>query len=209
MHGPVIGSALPLRAAGGVPGLRRSPAIGGVHRAAGIAVVNAASQAGHPPVVVGGVLVGVRTIRPSDAQAVVAMHARLSQRTRFLRYFSACPQLPPGELERIVQADHRDRETMVAEAGGRLIGLGQFARLARCPVEAEVALVVEDGVQRQGLGSVLFAQLAAAARRQRVSRFVAELLTDNLPIVSALVRAGYRVQQRPHPGGGVRLTFGI
>lgn len=157
----------------------------------------------------GAVPVRVRAIRPGDAQAVLALYARLSERTRFRRYFCASAHLPPGELKRIIDADGHDRETLVAEAGDRIIGVGQLQRLPHCSAEAEVAVVVEDAFQRQGLGSVLFAQLVATARRQRISRIVAELLADNMPIVCALVRAGYRIQQRQQHGGVVRLTVAI
>ena len=41
-----------------------------------------------------GTTVHLRPIRPDDADAVVALHSRFSERTRYLRYFSAYPRIP-------------------------------------------------------------------------------------------------------------------
>ena len=50
----------------------------------------------------------VRQIAPSDADAILALHARLSERTRYLRYFSAYPPPPV--------ATHRPSQTSSASA---------------------------------------------------------------------------------------------
>ena len=43
-----------------------------------------------------GGVVHLRPILPSDADAIVEFHSRLSGRTRYLRYFGAYPQIPRG-----------------------------------------------------------------------------------------------------------------
>ncbi|MCW2493426.1 MAG: CoA-binding protein, partial [Frankiales bacterium] len=51
-------------------------------------------------VVADGGTVHLRPITPDDADAIVAFHAKLSTRTRYLRYFSAYPTIPPRDLIR-------------------------------------------------------------------------------------------------------------
>ena len=56
-----------------------------------------------------GGVVHLRPILPSDADALVAMHSRLSERTRYLRYFGPYPYISPRDLERFTVVDHRTR----------------------------------------------------------------------------------------------------
>jgi len=53
-----------------------------------------------------GGTVHLRPIRPSDADALVRFHAGLSQRTRYLRYFSAYPRIPERDLYRFANGHH-------------------------------------------------------------------------------------------------------
>src|SRR6185312_6673781 len=71
-----------------------------------------------------GGTVHLRPVRPGDADALVAFHAGLSQRTRYLRYFSAYPRIPAKDLERFANVDHHDRVAFVAELGDALIAVG-------------------------------------------------------------------------------------
>src|SRR5690606_29019100 len=70
-----------------------------------------------------GTTVHLRQIRPEDAPAIVAMHARFSERTRYLRYFSPYPRIPERDLQRFVNVDHHDREAFVVIAGDRIVAV--------------------------------------------------------------------------------------
>jgi acyl-CoA synthetase (NDP forming)/RimJ/RimL family protein N-acetyltransferase len=153
-----------------------------------------------------GGTVHLRPIRPDDAPGIVAMHARFSERTRYLRYFSPYPRIPERDLRRFVTVDHRDREAFVAELGDELIAVGRYERIDAD--EAEVAFVVADAHQRRGLGSVLLEHLAAAAREARIVRFVAEVLPENGTMLRVFSDAGYRVD-RSYADGAVHLRFDI
>jgi acyl-CoA synthetase (NDP forming)/RimJ/RimL family protein N-acetyltransferase len=150
----------------------------------------------------------VRQIRPEDAPAVVALHSRFSDRTRYLRYFSPYPRIPPRELEHFVNVDHHDREAFVVELGDELIAIGRYDRLGAGSTEAEVAFVVEDAHQGRGLGSVLLEYLAAAAREEDITRFVAEVLPINSTMLRVFADAGYSVD-REYADGVVHLSFPI
>jgi acyl-CoA synthetase (NDP forming)/GNAT superfamily N-acetyltransferase len=155
-----------------------------------------------------GTAVHLRPIEPTDADGIVAMHARFSARTRYLRYFSPYPRIPERDLHRFVNVDHRDREALVVEAGGRLLAVGRYERLGPDAPDAEVAFVVEDAQQGKGIGSVLLEHLAAAAREEGINRFVAEVLPENGTMLRVFADAGYQVDRR-YADGVVHLTFPI
>src|SRR5215510_9695572 len=94
-----------------------------------------------------GSTVHMRPISPDDADRVVALHSRFSDRTRYLRYFSPYPRIPPRDLERFVNVDHRDREAYVVASGAELIAVGRYERLGAQAPDAEVAFVVQDAFQ--------------------------------------------------------------
>jgi acyl-CoA synthetase (NDP forming)/GNAT superfamily N-acetyltransferase len=150
----------------------------------------------------------LRQISPGDADAVVAMHSRFSERTRYLRYFSPYPRIPPRDLERFVNVDHVSREALVVAVGPDLIGVGRYERLGPDSPEAEVAFVVEDAYQGRGVGSVLLEHLAAAAAQVGIERFVAEVLPSNATMLRVFTDTGYEVSRR-YADGVVHLTFPV
>ncbi|MBU2662337.1 GNAT family N-acetyltransferase [Actinoplanes bogorensis] len=155
-----------------------------------------------------GSAVHLRQIQPSDAPAIVDFHSRMSERTRYLRYFSPYPRIPERDLERFVNVDHHDREAFVIVSGPRIMAVGRYERLGPESPEAEVAFVVEDAHQGRGIGSVLLEHLAEAARANGLTRFVAEVLPENAGMLRVFSDFGYHVQ-RKYADGVVHLSFPI
>ena len=154
-----------------------------------------------------GGVVHLRPIRPADAPAVVEFHARLSPRTRYLRYFGPYPQIPPRDLERFTVVDHHDHVAFVGILGGEIVAIGRYVRLGDSP-SAEVAFVVRDDHQGRGLGSILLEHLAAAARESGLRRFEAEVLAENHQMVRVFREAGYQVS-REYAEGALHLEFDV
>lgn len=154
-----------------------------------------------------GGTVHLRPIVPADADALVAMHARTSERTRYLRFFGPYPRIPAKDLARFTQVDYRYRVAFVLWLGGELIAVGRYEGMAGSE-EAEVAFLVEDAQQKRGLGSVLLEHLAAAARENGIRRFTAEVLAENPRMVRIFLDAGYRAD-RSYEEGVVHLEFPI
>ena len=122
-----------------------------------------------------GGTVHLRPIIEADADKVVEFHGRLSERTRYYRYFGPYPRMPRRDVERFTHVDYVDRVALVALLGDDIVAVGRYDRLGDRD-SAEVAFVVEDDHQGRGLGSILLEHLAAAAREQGLRRFVAEVL---------------------------------
>lgn len=155
-----------------------------------------------------GTTVQLRPICPEDADAILAMHSRFSERTRYLRYFSPYPRIPARDLRRFVNVDHRDREAFVVLSGERIVAVGRYDRLGPDAPDAEVAFVVEDSFQGRGIGPVLLEYLAEAGRQVGLTRFVAEVLPANGAMLRVFADFGYHVE-RQYADGVVHLTFPI
>jgi acyl-CoA synthetase (NDP forming)/GNAT superfamily N-acetyltransferase len=159
-----------------------------------------------------GGTVHLRPITPDDADRLVAFHGRLSDRTRYFRYFGAYPRIPPRDLERFVTVDHHNRVAYVALLGDDIIAVGRYERLhdaeGKYTDQAEVAFVVEDAHQGRGIGSILLEHLAAAAQESGLSRFVAEVLGENAQMVRVFRDAGYQIS-RVLEEGVLHLEFAI
>jgi acyl-CoA synthetase (NDP forming)/GNAT superfamily N-acetyltransferase len=155
-----------------------------------------------------GTTVHLRRIEPADADGIVAFHSRMSERTRYFRYFTPYPRIPERDLERFVNVDHAEREAFVVLAGDRITAVGRYERHAPTSPDAEVAFVVEDALQGRGIGSVLIEHLAAAARDVGITRFTAEVLPANGAMLRVFGDTGYPVTRR-YADGVVELSFPI
>lgn len=154
-----------------------------------------------------GGTVHVRPISPADADDLVEMHGRTSERTRYLRFFGPYPRIPARDLKRFTTVDYRNRVALVVTVGDDLIAVGRYDRYAESDT-AEVAFLVEDAHQGRGLGPMLLEHLAAAARENNIKRFAAEVLAENGRMVRTFIDAGYS-PSRSYEEGVVRLEFPI
>lgn len=155
-----------------------------------------------------GGAVHLRPIVPADADRIVAFHSKLSERTRYMRYFGPYPVMSPRDVVHMTTLDHRTRVALVALLGGEIIAVGIYEGLASLgrPESAEVAFVVADDHQGRGLGTVLLEHLAGAAAENDFTRFEAEVLTENRAMLSVFRDAGYQLT-RSFDGSTVHVEF--
>jgi acetyl coenzyme A synthetase (ADP forming)-like protein len=155
-----------------------------------------------------GATVHIRPIKPSDGAGISAMHSRLSPESVYLRFFSVLPQLTPKMLDHFVHVDYVARLALVAELGDQLIAVARYDQLATGDegAEAEVAFVVDDAHQGRGVGTILLEHLAAAARDNGISCFVADTLPQNSRMLRMFHEAGY-ADERRYADGVIRVSF--
>ena len=130
-----------------------------------------------------GARVLIRPIQPGDKEKLAAGLRQLSEESIRKRFLAAKPRFTAAELRYLTEVDFRDHVAYVAvrpDAPDVLVGVGRWIRLRDDPQVAEIAFVVSDALQRQGLGTVLAETLADAARERGVRRLVARMLPDNL-----------------------------
>ena len=136
--------------------------------------------------------VHVRPIRSDDDARLVAFHAKLSERSVYRRYFFMHPRLSADEVSHLTHVDYIERLALVAEVGGELVAIGRYDRLPGSD-EAEVAFVVADEYQHQGIGSMLLERLAAAAWGNGIRILVAQTLRDNRAMLDVFLGSGFPV----------------
>lgn len=130
-----------------------------------------------------GTEVLVRPATVEDVPAVVEMHDRCSARTLRGRYPATGDRPTPPRLRHLLDpARGVTLLALPAEAEPGLDGGAPVVAMANLIAEGtlgEVALLVEDGWQRRGLGSVLLRRLASYADRAGYAALVAHAQADD------------------------------
>jgi RimJ/RimL family protein N-acetyltransferase len=149
-----------------------------------------------------GARVHLRPIRPDDEPRIVAFHGRLSEDTRYHRFFSSKERLPPDWAHFFANVDYHRRLALVGErlvAGEpELMGVGRYDLTEEGT--AEVAFVVEDRWQDKGLGTMLFQDLLRAAETRGIRRFRAYVLADNDRMLRLISRYGQILEEKTERG---------
>jgi acetyltransferase len=145
--------------------------------------------------------VTVRPIRPEDEPLMAEFHRTLSDRTVYLRYFaslSLSARIAHERLLRICFGDYDREMVLVAEqrepltGERRILGVGRLNKL-RAQNEAEVAVLVSDRCQNQGLGFELLQRVIGVARDEKLSRVRSEMLYDNVAMQVISKRLGFQL----------------
>jgi acetyltransferase len=153
-----------------------------------------------------GTQVTLRPIRPEDEPALTALYERLSPQTAYQRFFTVMRRLPPDWVHILANVDYDRRMAIVALGpGGELIGVARYVYDERAQ-EAEIAIVIEDRWQAQGLGTRLLGELVGYAEARGIRRFRAYVLADNLRMFK-LIRRGTRILDRKLESGVVSLLL--
>lgn len=124
----------------------------------------------------------LRPIEPGDKPRLSLALARLSRETIRRRFFAAKPRFSTGELRYLTEIDGHNHLALVAlpaDDPDSIVAVARCVRLPDTPDTAEFAIVVGDGVQGRGLGTLLARELARDARAAGIHRFAATMLGDN------------------------------
>jgi RimJ/RimL family protein N-acetyltransferase len=163
----------------------------------------------HVAILADGARLFIRPIRPDDEPRLVELYSRLSEQTAYQRFFTLMRRLPPTWFHFFANVDYRRRLALVAEhdtaVGPELIGVGRYESTGD-EGTAEVALVVQDGWQGHGLGTVLLEDVLKAGAARGIRRFSAYVLADNHRMLHLLTNR-VDVLARGMEDGVVALTF--
>jgi GNAT superfamily N-acetyltransferase len=125
--------------------------------------------------------VTLRPIAPEDKPLLAAIFERLSEESRYRRFFTTKNELSPADLDYLVDVDHSDHGAIIAidPLSGKALGVARYIRSKGHAEVAEVAVTVADDWQGRGLGRALLDRLTYRARREGVRRFSALVQGDN------------------------------
>jgi RimJ/RimL family protein N-acetyltransferase len=149
-----------------------------------------------------GQTVTVRAIRPDDKDKIKRAFRDLEKESVYTRLFSHKTDLTEGDLKRITEIDFEKEVglvvTLESAAGEAVIGSGRYFAFAGADGKrhAEVAFLVEEDYQGQGMARTIMRHLAAIARCQKIACFEAEVLPENKAMLAAFARSGLPMSQR-------------
>src|SRR5688500_3534600 len=149
-----------------------------------------------------GAQVHLRPIRPDDEPRLVDLYSRLSQDTRYQRFFSNMQRLPPDWAHFLANVDGKRRFALVVEQPDdpALIAVGRYEPAPGEPDVAELAVVVQDGWQGKGIGTLLMEGLLREAAAHGITRFRAYVLAGNRRMLALLRHHTNVVEQRTERG---------
>ncbi len=153
-----------------------------------------------------GTEVTLRPIRPEDEPLMVKFHETLSDRSVYLRYFyslSLSSRVAHDRLVRICFVDYDREMAIVADCrdpntGHHIFGVGRLIK-SHAQNEGEVAVLVSDAYQDQGLGTELFRRVIQIAQDEKLSRVEAEILPDNFAMKKIAKKLGFRSRTPDDP----------
>jgi acyl-CoA hydrolase/GNAT superfamily N-acetyltransferase len=146
-----------------------------------------------------GTQITFRAVHPTDAPRMRELFYALSQQTMYYRFMSSQKIVSRQQIQDFVYIDHRNDVSIVGtlpEAHGEeIIALGNYY-LDPKTNRAEVAFVVQDQWQRQGIGTFLLRYLARVARRNGIRGFTAEVLAENKGMQAVFNKSNTKIQTR-------------
>ncbi|NLS77517.1 MAG: GNAT family N-acetyltransferase [Chloroflexi bacterium] len=150
-----------------------------------------------------GLPVRVRPVRLSDQRLLRAFFYAISEQSLYYRFFRVPKTVPPELVQRSERIDYEHELTLLGllQEGPRT----QVIAVSRYVVDpatqvADVALLVRDDYQRQGLGSQMLIYIGLAAQRRGCVGLKADILTSNTRALGMLRKSGYAVETQLHEG---------
>jgi RimJ/RimL family protein N-acetyltransferase len=122
--------------------------------------------------------VGLARLESSDRASLRRFFFRLSPETIYRRFHSPIVRPEQAQPERLLDLDHHDREAVVALDGEEIVGVARYVRRPGAN-SAEVAVVVADDWQRQGLATRMLRALGELALAAGVRQFTLNMQADN------------------------------
>jgi RimJ/RimL family protein N-acetyltransferase len=144
----------------------------------------------------------IRALRPEDRTDYLAAVERTSDQSLYRRFFGPKRGFTEREVAFFMNIDFAKHVALaaVADEGGRPVIVGGGRYIVTEPGKAEVAFVVVDGYQGQGIGAALMRHLAAIARAAGLEELIAEVLPDNIAMLKVFEKSGLAITTKRNSG---------
>ena len=156
----------------------------------------------------GGSLLRIRPIRPEDATLEIDFVERMSERSRYMRFFSAARGLTPQMLARFTQVDYDRELALIAlpEPGAeRILGVARYNTNPDGD-SCEFAIAIADDWSGRGLGRILMKALMSAARDAGYRSMTGSVLRENDGMLRLASRLDFELRPDPEDPAVVKLA---
>lgn len=161
-----------------------------------------------------GQQVCVRHMQREDAPLFVDLFHRLSQRTRWLRFFSSVG-IPEDRLwdeaAELAEVEPLLEIALIAtintDGQEEAVGIAELIRDAPLADTAEVAIVIRDDFQREGIGRVIFDLLVQVALVQGIKQLYAITMPENFGMQKLARGVGLPTRSRTKEGETVITMY--
>jgi ribosomal protein S18 acetylase RimI-like enzyme len=144
----------------------------------------------------------IRALRPQDLTDLRAAVDRTSAQSLYRRFFGAKRSFSDKEVAFFVNVDFANHVALVAVVEERghaaIVAGGRY--IVQQPGTAEIAFIVVDEYQGQGIGSALLRHLAILARNAGLKEFAAEVLPENIPMLKTFEKSGLKMSTKREAG---------
>ncbi len=149
----------------------------------------------------GGRSVEIRALRPNDEADMLAAIDRTGAESLQRRFFVTKRGFSEKEKAFFMNTDFVTHVALVAviDEDGRSAIVGGGRYVVTTPGEAEVAFVVVDAFQGQGIGALLTRHLTGLARAAGLKELVADVLPGNMAMRKVLGKFGFRTKRGLDP----------
>jgi RimJ/RimL family protein N-acetyltransferase len=143
----------------------------------------------------------IRALRPDDQADMLAAIDRIGKESLQRRFFVTKRGFSEAEKAFFMKIDFINHVALVAqiEEDGRSAIVGGARYVMVKPGQAEVAFMVVDACQGQGIGAILTRHLVGLARAAGLKELIAEVLPQNTAMRKVLGKFGFRVGRSTDP----------
>ena len=144
----------------------------------------------------------IRALRPGDRDGLLAAVGRLAAPSLYRRFLGAKHGFTEQEVAFFSNVDFINHVALAAAMpeDGRETIVGGARYIVGQPGQAEVAFTVIDDFQGLGIGTALMTHLAAIAHAAGIRELIAEVLSDNAPMLAVFKKSGFPVSTRRESG---------
>jgi RimJ/RimL family protein N-acetyltransferase len=132
----------------------------------------------------------IRAVRPDDVERLRVLLQELSFETRYQRFHEVVVDFTAEKWRYLTCVDGHDHVALVACRDQKIVGVCRYIRDRHRSDVAEVAFVVSDDVQGQGVGRRLCDELVHIARAKGIRSFQAFVTPENVRIRRLLSGGG-------------------
>jgi RimJ/RimL family protein N-acetyltransferase len=145
--------------------------------------------------------VEIRALRPDDETDMLAAIDRTGAGSLQRRFFMTKRGFSEREKAFFMNIDFVNHVALIAviDEDGRSAIVGGGRYVVAEPGKAEVAFVVVDAFQGQGIGALLTRHLTGLARAAGLKELVADVLPENMAMRKVLGKFGFRTARSRDP----------